>query len=83
MIFIYLRLDMPDWLTNREYTILHRGAEHPEPFVMQYELLFRPCHIHLPKTDVTIQSYSFCIEMYVYKNIIPQQTRVHTYLLAY
>ena len=56
---------MPDWLTNREYTILHRGAEHPEPFVMQYELLFRPCHIHLPKTDVTIQSYSFCIEMYV------------------
>ena len=47
---------MPDWLTNREYTILHRGAEHPEPFVMQYELLFRPCHIHLPKTDVTIQS---------------------------
>ena len=56
---------MPDWLTNREYTILRRGAEHPEPFVMQYELLFRPCHIHLPKTDVTIQSYSFCIEMYV------------------
>lgn len=63
MIFIYLRLDMPDWLTNREYTILHRGAEHPEPFVMQYELLFRPCHIHLPKMDVTIQPYSFCIEM--------------------
>ena len=63
MIFIYLRLDMPDWLTNREYTILHRDAEHPEPFVMQYELLFRPCHIRLPKTDVTIQPYSFCIEM--------------------
>ena len=62
MIFIYLRLDMPDWLTNREYTILHRGAEHPEPFVMQYELLFRPCHIHLPETDVTIQPYSFCLK---------------------
>ena len=75
---------MPNWLTNREYTILHRGAGHPEPFVMQYELLFQPCHIHLPKTDVTIQSYSFCIEMYNNpKNIIPQQTRVHTYLLAY
>ena len=59
---LYLQLDMPDWLTNREYTILHRGAEHPEPFVMQYELLFRPCHIHLPKTDVTIQlQHSFCI----------------------